>query len=140
MRESGTKAGRGRQVQERRVRQSLVVEARSAEQVYEVLSGLLDGVECAERTALRVADSRCRRDEMERIRQRYLCRTGEELAFEWTGDPPRPERGRVAVVQSGRPGEMAFGVVVKSFEYDSRLGEYLWSRGIPSVAVEETAT
>lgn len=122
-------AERGRQ--ERKVRKSLVVEARSIEQVYEVLSGLLDGVESAERTMRLLEDGRCRREEMERIKRRYERRTGEQLMLECSSEPPSVERGRVAVISSRRPGEVAFGVVVHAFEFDSRLAEYLWTSGIP---------
>lgn len=125
---------RGRKEQESA--ESLVIEVRSVEQVYEVLSGLLDGVESAEETAVLLADGRSRREEMERIRRRYTKRTGEELMFEWTAGPLSVERGRVVVLPAQRPGETAFGIVVSALEVDGRLKEYMWSRNVPFRTVD----
>lgn len=115
---------------ERMAARSLVAEVRSIVQVYEVLSGLLDGPESARRSAEIFMSDRHYTEEIERIRRRYEERTGEPLLLRYRGEACRLERGKIAVISDPTPGREVFGIVVSDLAIDSRMVDYMWRRNI----------
>lgn len=109
---------------------SFVAEMRSIVQVYEILSGLLDGPESARRSAEIFASDRHLNEEIERIRRRYEERTGEPLLLRYRGEECRLEKGKIAVISDPTPGREAFGIVVSDLVIDSRMVDYMWARNI----------
>ena len=111
---------------ERMVARSFIAEMRSIVQVYEMLSGLLDGPESARKSAEIFTSDRRHIEEIERIRRRYEEKTGEPLLLRYRGEPCRLERGKIAVISDPTPGREVFGIVVSDLVIDNRMVDYMW--------------
>lgn len=108
------------------VARSFVAEMRSIVQVYEILSGLLDGLESARRSAEIFTSDRHYTEEIERIRRRYEEKTGEPLFLRYRGETCRLGKGKIAVISDPTPGREVFGIVVSDLVIDSRMVDYMW--------------
>ena len=108
------------------VARSFVAEMRSIVQVYEMLSGLLDGPESARKSAMIFMSDRRTREEIERIRRRYEEKTGEPLFLRYRGETCKLGKGKIAVISDPTPGREVFGIVVSDLVIDNRMVDYMW--------------
>ena len=123
---------------ERMAARSFIAETRSIAQVYEILSGLLDGPESARRTAMILMSNRRQSEEIERIRRRYEEKTGEPLLLRYRGETCKLEKGKIAVIADPAPGHAVFGIVVSDFVIDNRLADYMWRHNISCEPLDQS--
>ena len=117
---------------------SFIAETRSITQVYEILSGLLDGPERARKSATIFMSNGSQREEIERIRRRYEEKTGEPLLIRYRGEPCKLEKGKIAVISDSTPGSEVFGIVVSDLVIDNRMVDYMWRCNIPCRPLDQS--
>ena len=117
---------------------SFIAETRSITQVYEILSGLLDGPERARKSATIFMSNGSQREEIERIRRRYEEKTGEPLLIRYRGEPCKLEKGKIAVIANPTLGSEVFGIVVSDLVIDNRMVDYMWRCNIPCRPLDQS--
>lgn len=117
---------------------SFIAEVRSITQVYEILSGLLDGPESARKSAEIFTSDGSQREEIDRIHRRYEEKTGEPLLLRYRGETCKLGKGKIAVISDPAPGRAVFGIVVSNLVIDNRMVGYMWRHNISCEPLDQS--
>lgn len=111
------------------VARSFIAEAHNITDVFEIISGLLDGPASANMTHNRMWDPnpQIRAEERDRIQRRYMEKIGEPLLLRHAGQPCKLGKGKIAVLAKSYPqGPKFYGIVVSDLVIDNRLVYQMW--------------